>query len=244
MPTISISRDYSTSKNLKMFILSFPENGDNFVSGNNTTLWEKIDLANGLATYPKKASSGNTKPTSAFNRVPNLQEIPDLTTGENGGGSNDTIEITTLQDAYHEFADGLKNRGTSDSDSSLAFTFLYDKNCYDALQKQIALCQEALEAGGVGAYYQIAIIVLPDNSYFAMRFKDISTVFRGAGINSALTFQLNITLDGGVYWNSNWNAVPFSSMAGELVAGGDSAKGITASGTNDAWTASVLQSLN
>lgn len=239
MPTISISRDYSTSKNLKMYIISSRTGGEFKKKG------VKINIANGLGKLPKQDSAGVNQ-DYYFNFVPNLQEIPELVSGSSAG-STDTIEITTLQDAYHEFADGLKNYSDNGEGNSLSFTFLYDKDCYNGLQEQIKYIQllptensdNILEAT---IYYQIAVIVLPDGSYFAMRIKDMATTFAGVGVNSALTFQLTITLDGGVYWNNGSSELPPLNLAGVLkvnsdktLATAESVKLITSNNDKSGW---------
>lgn len=213
MPTISISRDYSTSKNLKMYIISMCES-----ALFNTGELAKIDLKDGLNGLPKRSSIGQNM-VYYYNYVPNLQEIPELISG-NSSGSTDTIEITTLADAYHEYADGLKNYSDGEGSNTLTFTFLYDKDCYNALQEQINFIQSIRPDYDASLYYQIAVIVLPDGSYFAMRFKDMATTFAGVGVNSALTFQLTFTLDGGVYWNNGSSALPsITQFAGVLKLG-------------------------
>lgn len=240
MPTISISRDYSTSKNLKMYIISSRAGGKFSENG------VKIDIKNGLGKLPKKDRAGENQ-NYYFNFVPNLQEIPELVSGDSAG-STDTIEITTLQDAYHEFADGLKNYSDNGEGNSLAFTFLFDKDCYNGLQEQIKYIQDLPINNGkdnvleTTMYYQIAVIVLPDGSYFAMRIKDMATTFSGVGVNSALTFQLTITLDGGVYWNNGSSELPPLNLAGVLKVNSDktlgtaeSVKLITANNDGSGW---------
>lgn len=240
MPTISISRDYSTSKNLKMYIISSRAGGK--FSDNGV----KINIENGLGNLPKK-DRGNLAQNYYFNFVPNLQEIPELVSG-GSAGSTDTIEITTLQDAYHEFADGLKNYSDGGEGNSLTFTFLYDKDCYNGLQAQIDYLHSLPRESGTNnvlettIYYQIAVIVLPDGSYFAMRIKDMATTFSGVGVNSALNFQLNISIDGGVYWNNGSSELPPINLAGVLKVDSDetlttaeSVKLITSNNDGSSW---------
>lgn len=217
MPTISISRDYSTSKNLKMYLIQCMDGG---LDGSS------IKLTDGFVPYEfqKDGGGGTLHPFYLINYVPNLQEIPDLTAGEGSGSSTDTIEITTLADAYHEYADGLKNRGDSEGDSTLSFTFLYDKDCYWGLQEAMALHQDVKDTVGASGKiskvindYSFVAIVLPDDSYFYVPYKDISTIFRGVGVNSALTYQLDITLNGSVKWKNGWSDLGFASKAGKLI---------------------------
>ena len=59
---------------------------------------------------------------SSYTDLTNLQEIPDL------GGSADSVEVTTLDDAAHMYINGLLDYG-----DSMDFTFLYDKTQYTTL---------------------------------------------------------------------------------------------------------------
>lgn len=218
MPTISISRDYSTSKNLKMYLIHAID-----------VDYSDSMKEDGFLPYEVTTKNNQTfHPRYLINRVPNLQEIPDLSAGEGSGSSTDTIEITTLADAYHEYANGLKNRGDSEGDNALAFTFLYDKNCYAGLQYAMDIQKTAYETyshqtrtepNNLWKYSYVAI-VLPDDSYFLMNFKGMNTVFRGVGINSALTYQLNISLNSNIEWKTGWSELKFVSKAGELIADG------------------------
>lgn len=219
MPTISISRDYSTSKNLKMYLIQC-------MTSSMGKAGYQADLVDDFLPYSfTKENAETVNPHYLINRIPNLQEIPDLSAGEGSGNTTDTIEITTLQDAYHEYANGLKNRGDSEGDNSLAFTFLYDKNCYAGLQEArnaqnaVKVIAEVLPDTNPDVLYDYSYvaIVLPDDSYFVMKYSDFSTVFRGVGVNSALTFQLNVSLNGSVEWKTGWSDLGFASLAGSLI---------------------------
>lgn len=111
---------------------------------------------------------------SAFVDLTNLQEIPDL------GGDKDSIEITTLDSAAHEYTDGLLNYG-----ESLAFKFLYDKDQFTTLS--------GLE--GTSEWK----VTLPDGA--SCTFPGTSAVkFAAAGVNAALTYTLNIRPSGEMVW--------------------------------------------
>lgn len=111
---------------------------------------------------------------SAFVDLTNLQEIPDL------GGDKDSIEITTLDSAAHEYTDGLLNYG-----ESLAFKFLYEKEQFTTLS--------GLEGENEWK------VTLPDGA--SCTFPGSATVkFAAAGVNAALTYTLNIRPSGEMVW--------------------------------------------
>lgn len=122
---------------------------------------------------------------SAVSRVEieNLQEIPDLS---NAQGETETIEITTLKDAYHEYTDGLKNYAES---SELSFKFLYSPEEYHSVYELIS---DDTQTGK----YLFWFVVLPDGSTFTIKSKSASTVINGVGVASAITYTLNIVPSG------------------------------------------------
>lgn len=208
MPQISISREYSTSKNIKLYLLTL-STGEEQVSDKALVNFDMADIA----TYPI-AENDDTQLKFFLNKIPNLQEIPDLSTSADA--DRDTIEITTLEDEYHEFADGLKNR--NEDNQALDFTFLYDGPCYDALRvelerlnayadgKDMRSISEDVGSAGYNPetdayylynapYFTIMFVVLPDGSAFAFRVKHFSTTLSGAGVSAALTFTLNCSVD-------------------------------------------------
>lgn len=102
----------------------------------------------------------------------NLQEIPEL------GGESEAIEITTLADVAHMYTDGIKNYG-----DSLAFKFLYDKTQFNTLNGLSGVVSWKVE--------------LPDGESGALgtacTFTGTCSVkLDGVGVNSALTYSLNI----------------------------------------------------
>jgi hypothetical protein len=123
-------------------------------------------LSKGMTLSYKTTSEGS------YVALTNLQNIPDL------GGTADSIEITTFDDAAHTYMEGLLNFG-----DSVDFTFLYDKTQFATLN---ALTGEV--------YWQVGI---PDGTNGA-----VSTVctFQGAcsvglvsvGTNSPITYTLSI----------------------------------------------------
>lgn len=217
MPTISISREYSTSKNIKLYLMSPVAAGDYLPLVSNTGTgqvgWDKFNPLdfNGTTGWKRSWGAGGNRSISDFglNKIPNLQEIPDLATGA-VDAERDTIEITTLEDEYHEFADGLRNRNTDTN--SLSFTFLYDGECYNALRRAIDGIdfmkeqeKEAFEDQETVRYQEnetttyhlyYLLVVLPNGSIFGMKIKNLSLTLAGAGVSAALTFTLNCEIDG------------------------------------------------
>lgn len=110
-----------------------------------------------------KASSA-----SSYTDLTNLQEIPDL------GGSADSVEVTTLEDAAHMYINGLKDYG-----DSLDFTFLYDKTQFTALSA----------LSGTISWK----VTLPGTGGLTATFDGESSVqLNGVGVNDAITYTLSI----------------------------------------------------
>ena len=109
-----------------------------------------------------------------YTALTNLQEIPEL------GGDSESIEITTLADAAHMYTDGIKNYG-----DSLSFTFLYENTQF-----------ETLNALTGSTSWQVK---LPDET--TCSFTGTSSVkLAGVGVNSALTYTLNIKPNSAMTW--------------------------------------------
>ena len=112
--------------------------------------------------------------TSEFVELTNLQEIPEL------GGDTDSIEITTLADAAHMYANGIKSYG-----DSLAFIFLYETAQFETLN---GLTGES--------EWKVA---LPDGT--TCTFNGSSSVkLAGAGANVALTYTLAVKPSSEMIW--------------------------------------------
>ena len=103
----------------------------------------------------------------------NLQEIPEL------GGNAESIEITTLADVAHTYTDGILNYG-----DNLAFKFLYEKAQFTELQ--------ATENGNWK-------VELPDGATCSFT-GTCSVALDGVGVNSALTYTLNIKPNSAMIW--------------------------------------------
>lgn len=116
-----------------------------------------------------KASGG-----SSYTDLTNLQEIPDL------GGSADSVEVTTLDDAAHMYINGLKDYG-----DSLDFTFLYAKTQFTAL--------DAL-TGSINWK-----VTLPGTSALTATWTgECSVKLNGVGVNDAITYTLSIKPDSAI----------------------------------------------
>lgn len=103
-----------------------------------------------------------------------LQEVPEL------GGTAESLEITTLDNAAHMYTDGILNYG-----DSLSFKFLYETEQFTTLT--------ALE-GSNG--WKVA---LPDGTSCA--FSGTSSVkLDGVGVNAVLTYTLAVKPDSEMVW--------------------------------------------
>ena len=110
-----------------------------------------------------KASGG-----SAFTDLTNLQEIPDI------GGSADSVEVTTLDDAAHMYINGLLDYG-----DSMDFTFLYDKTQFTTLNGL---------SGSVSWK-----VTLPGTGDMTATFDgEPSVKLNSVGVNDAITYTLSV----------------------------------------------------
>lgn len=107
-------------------------------------------------------------------QLKDLQEIPAL------GGTAESIEITTLEDAAHMYTDGILNYG-----DSLAFKFLYDKDQFNTLV--------GLE--GSNGW----MVSLPDGMTCIFT-GTCSVSLDGVGVNAALTYTLAVKPDSEMLW--------------------------------------------
>ena len=120
-------------------------------------------------TLSYKTASG-----SEYIALKDLQEIPAL------GGTAESIEITTLEDAAHMYTDGILNYG-----DSLSFKFLYEKEQFSALG--------ALK--GSNGW----LVTLPDGETCAFS-GTCSVALDGVGVNAALTYTLAVKPDSEMVW--------------------------------------------
>lgn len=127
-------------------------------------------MATGLLSKDIKLSY---KDGAAFVELPDLQEIPDL------GAAPEKVEVTTLADGARRYINGIKDYG------DLAFTFLYGGEATDSFR-----ILRGLEEDGTVQEWQVE---LADGTLFA--FDGFPSVaLAGAGVNAAMTFTLNISL--------------------------------------------------
>ena len=126
-----------------------------------------------------KLSYGTAGQTSTYTDLTNLQEIPDL------GGSSDSIDVTTLADSAYVYINGLKNNG-----DNLSFKFLYEATQFATLS-------------GFGDTAKAWRVTLPTDGGTSKKCSFEGTcdiVFDGVGVNSALTYTLNIRPSTAMTW--------------------------------------------
>ena len=126
-------------------------------------------ISTGITLSYKAASA------TSYTELGNLQEIGDL------GGDTEAIEITTLADTAHVYADGIKNYG-----DSLTFKFLYDVGQFNEL---IALSGATVNW----------LVTLPDDANCSFN-GSCSVKLDGVGVNSALTYTLSIRPSSEMTW--------------------------------------------
>ena len=119
--------------------------------------------------------SYKTSAAGSFAEIANLQEFPDL------GGAAEKVDVTTLADGNYKYINGIKDFG------DLAFTFLYDNS---AATSNYRICR-GLEESEDNVYWEVEF---PDGTKFDFE-GQASTAITGAGVNAALQFTLNITLN-------------------------------------------------
>ena len=113
---------------------------------------------------------------SSYTDLTNLQEIPDI------GGSADSVEVTTLEDAAHMYINGLKDYG-----DSLDFTFLYDKTQFTTLNG----------LSGTVSWK----VTLPGTGGATATFDgEPSVSLNGVGVNDAITYTLAIKPNSAITW--------------------------------------------
>lgn len=114
-------------------------------------------------------ASGDT-----YTNLADLQEVPAL------GGTTESVETTTLDDAAHTYIDGILNYG-----DNLAFKFLYKKAQFDTL---VALEGE-----------KDWKVILPDESACAFS-GGCSVQMDAVTVNGAFTYTLNIKPASAMEW--------------------------------------------
>lgn len=110
-----------------------------------------------------KASGGNT-----YTDLTNLQEIPDI------GGSAESVEVTTLDDAAHMYINGLLDYG-----DSIDFTFLYEKAQFTTLN-------------GLSGTVSWKVTLPGTNALTATFDGESSVKLNSVGVNDAITYTLSV----------------------------------------------------
>ena len=128
-----------------------------------------------MAGLLSKGITLSYKKDEIFTLIPNLQEVPDL------GGAAEKVDVTTLADANYKYINGIKDFG------DLAFKFLYDNENETSNYRILRGLEEAEEM----VEWEVAF---PDGTKFHFS-GEVATEIEGAGVNSALTFNANITLN-------------------------------------------------
>lgn len=129
----------------------------------------------GLLSKGIKLGYKETSTATTYQDIPNLQEIPDL------GGSADKVDVTVLTDDNYKYINGIKDFG------DLSFTFLYDNSASGSNYRTLRGLEEA---GNVVDWE----VLFPDGTKFHFS-GECSTAISGQGVNSAIQFTLNITLN-------------------------------------------------
>lgn len=119
--------------------------------------------------------SYKTLTSGEYTLIPDLQEVPDI------GGSAEKVDVTTLADGNYKYINGIKDFG------DLAFKFLYNNS---GSTSNYRICRGLEESEEVVNWR----IEFPDGTTFDFA-GEASTAIDSTGVNSAITFTLNITLN-------------------------------------------------
>lgn len=128
-----------------------------------------------MAGILSKGITLSYKLSDSYVEIPNLQEVPEI------GGPADRVDVTTLADANYKYINGIKNYG------ELAFTFLYDNSTETSNYRVV----RGLEEAGDVVEWKLDF---PDGTAFEFS-GEVSTAINSAGVNAAITFAANITLN-------------------------------------------------
>ena len=139
-------------------------------------------MAQGLLTCKVKLEYwvAGTGSTGTWTALPNMTEIPDI------GGTQESIEVTTLDNTQHTYMGGLKDVG-----DSLDFTFLHTPEGFatangfghDEMEWKVSL-PDGANSDPVGGS--------PVYGTFVCFKGEPSVRINGAGTNAALYFTLSI----------------------------------------------------
>lgn len=106
----------------------------------------------------------------SYTELTNLQEIPEI-----GNGTPEKIDVTVLSDGVKKSITGL-----GDSAQDLAFKFLYEKAQFNTVSGLSDSCEWKVE--------------LPDTTSATFTATP-SVKLDGAGVNAALTYTLNLSVE-------------------------------------------------
>ena len=115
------------------------------------------------------------KKGETYEVIHNLQSCPAL------GGAAEKVDVTTLEDGNYKYINGIKDFG------ELAFGFLYDNS---GVTSNYRICRGLEDAGELVEWK----VTFPDATEFIFS-GEASTSIDESGVNGAVTFTLNITLN-------------------------------------------------
>lgn len=115
------------------------------------------------------------KKDAEYVQIHNLQSCPAL------GGAAERVDVTTLEDGNYKYINGIKDFG------ELAFGFLYDNS---TATSNYRICRTLEDAGAMVDWK----VTFPDGTTFDFS-GEASTSIDEGGVNAAVTFTLNITLN-------------------------------------------------
>ena len=131
------------------------------------------ELHSGVLTKGISLSYREAESSADFTKLKDLQEIPDL------GGTTDTVEVTTFDDAAHMYIKGLLDYG-----DSVDFTFLYAADQFATLSAmdgqyewQVYLPEDAAGNSGITCTF----------------LAECAVRINGQGTNEAIQYTLQIT---------------------------------------------------
>lgn len=121
--------------------------------------------------------------------IPNLQEIGEL--GSSASAQRDKIEITTLADDEHKYAQGLLSESEFDS---IDFKLLFDATVYNAFIQLINHEKTYGQTNAATGTEYLLCIPNGDDSFSKFTINGTSSIkLDGAGVNAALTMTLTLT---------------------------------------------------
>lgn len=152
-------------------------------------------ISRGIELYCKSILgnklSGATFDETLGNLLPGLQEIGELN-GLAASSEREKIEITTLADDKHVYAEGIL---TESENETIDFTFLYEPKLFKFLQKE---AEDMASLAALSKDTWTIQIPTPANvddtskAKFSMQADIVGLKVNSAGVNSALTMSLTL----------------------------------------------------